>query len=117
MLGRLEMSVDDCIKAYSELMKTVFKDKASFMPVTVSGKIKPRFDSSKLKKAIEDVLVQRKIGEKELLNNKAPRGCRVSVALPPSVLCIKSSPYPSSSNSKFSLKIMLAGCKHFGGHS
>jgi hypothetical protein len=51
MLGRLKMSVDECISAYIELMKTIFEDKLNSLPVGRTGKIKSRFDQGKLKGA------------------------------------------------------------------
>lgn len=56
MLGRLEMDVDACITAYSELMEAVFEEKSSWLPVSLSGKVKARFDSAKLKSAVEDAI-------------------------------------------------------------
>ncbi|KAJ5597686.1 phospholipase patatin family protein [Penicillium hordei] len=44
MLGRLEMVVDECIMAYINLIKMIF------------GKIKSRFDASKLEGAINEVI-------------------------------------------------------------
>jgi hypothetical protein len=52
MLGRLEMDVDECIAAYSDLASAVFGKKLSRIPVNIKGEIKPRFDPAKLEIAI-----------------------------------------------------------------
>jgi hypothetical protein len=75
MLGRLEMDVDECITAYNELAEAVFGQKLSSFPFNVKGKVKARFDSTKLDKAICKV-VQRSASETELLNDGIERGCR-----------------------------------------
>lgn len=76
MLGRLEMDVDECIEAYSDLAAAVFSKKLSRLPVTINGKIKPRFDSTKLEEAIQKVVAQGGASNTELLNNGNERGCR-----------------------------------------
>jgi hypothetical protein len=53
MLGRLEMDVDECIAAYTGLMKTVFETKSSWFPASWTGNIKSRFDAAKLEGAIK----------------------------------------------------------------
>jgi hypothetical protein len=53
MLGRLEMDVDECIAAYTDLAADVFGDKLSRFPVNIKGGVKPRFDSAKLESAIK----------------------------------------------------------------
>lgn len=37
MLGRLEMDVDECISAYSDLAAAVFGEKLSSIPVKIKG--------------------------------------------------------------------------------
>ncbi|KAK5354371.1 hypothetical protein LTS03_011888, partial [Exophiala xenobiotica] len=56
MLGRLEMDVDECISAYNRLIKTVFEEKAHKTPLSWLGRVQSRFDSGKLKTAIEEDL-------------------------------------------------------------
>lgn len=75
MLGRLEMDVDECITAYSELAKVVFRQNLSSVPSNTEGKVKERFDSVKLEKAIREV-VQRASSETDLFNDGTERGCR-----------------------------------------
>jgi hypothetical protein len=76
MLGRLEMDVDECIVAYSDLAAAVFSEKLSRVPVTINGKIKPRFDTAKLGEAIRKVVAQNGASDTELLNDGNERGCR-----------------------------------------
>ena len=76
MLGRLEMGVDQCIAAYSDLAEAVFGKKVSSLPFNFQGKIKSRFDSSKLEAAVLKVIKDGGASEHELLNDGAKRGCR-----------------------------------------
>ncbi|KAF7164517.1 hypothetical protein CNMCM6106_001035 [Aspergillus hiratsukae] len=55
MLGRLEMDVDECIAAYTDLAADVFGEKLSRFPVNIKGGVKPRFDSARLESAIKKV--------------------------------------------------------------
>ena len=57
MLGRLRMSVEECIKAYNELSSQVFQRK-HYSPIKVSGKLKARFDGDTLKKAIQKIVAE-----------------------------------------------------------
>lgn len=77
MLGRLEMDVDECITAYVDLMRTVFENASNFLPFSFTGKIKPKFNSGKLRDAITKV-VERHDGSKTgLLNDGKEGGCKV----------------------------------------
>jgi hypothetical protein len=76
MLGRLEMDVDQCIAAYSDLAAAVFGEKLSRFPINIKGKVKARFDSAKLKSAIRKVVEQIGASETDLLNDGAERGCK-----------------------------------------
>jgi hypothetical protein len=76
MLGRLEMDVDECIAAYSDLAAAVFGEKLSHFPVNIKGKVKPRFDSAKLESAIRKAVAQSGASETDLLNDGTERGCR-----------------------------------------
>jgi hypothetical protein len=80
MLGRLEMDVDECIAAYSELMKTVFGKRSSKLPFSWTGKTKARFDSKKLKSAVEKAVTNNNASSTEFFDNGTARGCRVLVA-------------------------------------
>ena len=77
MLGRLEMGVDECISTYRKLMESVFGEKSSWSPICWTGGIKARFDSTRLKSAIEDVITHQGISKTDLLNDGQSRGCKV----------------------------------------
>lgn len=76
MLGRLEMDVDECIAAYSDLAEATFDETLNRIPVNMSEEIKPRFDSAKLESAIKEVVTQRGVSDIDLFNNEIERGCR-----------------------------------------
>jgi hypothetical protein len=76
MLGRLEMDVDECITAYSDLAAAVFSEKLSRFPVNIKGNVKPRFDLTKLESAIRKAVTQSGASETHLLNDGTERGCR-----------------------------------------
>lgn len=76
MLGRLEMDVEDCITAYSKLMEIVFEKQSSWLPVSLRGRVKARFDSEKLRVAIEEVVCGAKASTADLFNDGKDRGCR-----------------------------------------
>jgi hypothetical protein len=76
MLGRLEMDVDECITAYSELAAAVFGEKLSSIPVNIRGDVKARFDSAKLEAAIRKVIKNSGASEDDLFNDGTERGCR-----------------------------------------
>jgi hypothetical protein len=75
MLGRLEMDVDACIAAYSELMKAVFKERSSWLPVSRSGKVKARFNSAKLRSAVNDVVASSGASPTDAFNDCKDQEC------------------------------------------
>lgn len=77
MLGRLEMSVEECIVAYSKMMKQVFEKKASRSFLGILGGVKPRFSSKALEDAILQVLKERGIALNEKLENGTRPRCKV----------------------------------------
>ncbi len=77
MLGRLGMDVDECISAYAELITTIFDKKAHSSPANLKGQIQPRFDSEKLKVAIEAVITKCGASPTDHFNDGVERGCRV----------------------------------------
>lgn len=79
MLGRLEMSVDECIKTYTELSKDVFH-KTRRIPIGFKGDLKERYDSEALEQAVKKVLRNRGVDEDTQLKN--PQGTKVSVDQP-----------------------------------
>lgn len=78
MLGRLRMSVEECIAAYVELSSRVFQKK-HVMPVTVRGKVKARYSSEELQRAIEDVVEVQHLERDALLKDTSPQACKVFV--------------------------------------
>jgi calcium-independent phospholipase A2-gamma len=58
MLGRLEMSVDQCIEAYTGMMHVVFnpKDKKKLPFKISSGKVQPQYKTKYLEQAIKQVI-------------------------------------------------------------
>jgi hypothetical protein len=56
MLGRLRMSVEECITAYTKLMRRIFEKKENRSFMSVVGRVKPRFSSEALAEAIAEVL-------------------------------------------------------------
>jgi predicted acylesterase/phospholipase RssA len=80
MLGRLEMTVDECISAYRQLIKEVFERKESRSRMSVRGDIQAQFSSKTLETAVKRVLSSRKgISDGALLDDDQVRGCRVFV--------------------------------------
>ncbi|KAI1806932.1 FabD/lysophospholipase-like protein [Daldinia bambusicola] len=79
MLARLEMDVDECISVYNEVMKSIFKKKANWFPVSLTGKTKPRFKSAKLESAIKQAIIRRGSKETDLFNDGVGRKCKVFV--------------------------------------
>jgi hypothetical protein len=77
MLGRLEMSVDDCISAYIKLMEDVFGKKSRRLPVSWSLATKSKFDSAKLKDAIDKVITKSGALSTDNLDDGNARGCRM----------------------------------------
>jgi hypothetical protein len=64
MLSRLEIGVDKCITAYSNLVETVFGQKLSSLPFNFKGKVRSRFDSVKLEAAVLKVIKRSSITAK-----------------------------------------------------
>ncbi|KAI1615399.1 hypothetical protein EDD36DRAFT_462913 [Exophiala viscosa] len=77
MLGRLEMTIDECIEAYTSLADKVFQKKAPRMKIT--GKIRGQFDSKKLEDAIREVVEKRTTQKDTLLKSEADTACKVFV--------------------------------------
>ncbi|KAJ5801938.1 Acyl transferase/acyl hydrolase/lysophospholipase [Penicillium pulvis] len=79
MLGRLELDVDECIDAYSELMESVFGERISHIPVDWSFNIRAKFDSNRLKAAIEHVITKAGASPTDLMNDGVARRTRTFV--------------------------------------
>lgn len=77
MLGRLHMSVSECIESYQSLFEKVFTKRNH--RVSITGNIKGRFDSDGLEHAIKQLLSQRGMDPEELLKDSAESRCRTYV--------------------------------------
>ena len=60
MLGRLQMTVDECIDAYVLLSDRIFQKRRH--RVTIKGHVQGRFDSDELEKAIKEIVVKKRLG-------------------------------------------------------
>ena len=79
MLGRLRMSVADCITAYLSLSERVFRKTRH--RVTVKGQIQGRFDSEELARAVRGVVKQQGLQKNALLKDESSTACKVYVKL------------------------------------
>jgi hypothetical protein len=79
MLGRLEMDVDECVTLYNQLIKAVFEEKRHWTPFGWTGQVQSLFDSTKLKRAIDEVISSQGHSPTELFKDGKPRGCKVYV--------------------------------------
>ena len=75
MLGRLKMSVADCIDAYISLSDRVFRKTRH--RVTLRGKIQGRFDSDELERAVKEVVKGQGLQEDALLKDAPESSCKV----------------------------------------
>ena len=79
MLGRLEMSVDECIAVYEELMGSIFGKMAHWFPMSMSCHVNGRYDPQNVKSAIEKVLCKRSLPVDSVFNDGIERRCHVYV--------------------------------------
>ena len=79
MLGRLRMTVDECISAYTSLSDKVFEKKR--LRVKFKGKLQGRFDTAELERAVKQILVNRGYDEDELLKDSPDAPCKVYVCI------------------------------------
>jgi hypothetical protein len=78
MLGRLQMSVDDCISHYRTLSERVFGRRGN--PVTNNFKLVmgiSKFDAAELEAAIKEVIRQSGYDTEELLKELVNPKCKV----------------------------------------
>lgn len=78
MLGRLRMSVADCITAYLSLSDRVFRKTRH--RVTVKGQVQGRFDAEELVRAVREVIAKQSLQEDALLKDESATACKVYVA-------------------------------------
>jgi hypothetical protein len=75
MLGRLKMSIDECIGAYLSLSDRIFQKKRH--RVTVKGDIQGRFDSDELARAVQEVILAQGLPADTLLKDVSESACKV----------------------------------------
>ena len=75
MLGRLRMTVDDCINAYTSLSDKVFEKKSH--RVNIKGKLQGRFDAAELERAVKKILADRGFDENTLFKESPDVSCKV----------------------------------------
>ena len=75
MLGRLEMSVDECITAYTKLADEVFVKRGHRL--SLLGKVQARYDSVALASAINSVVAVAGFDDETLLWDPDPEACKV----------------------------------------
>lgn len=89
MLGRLKMSVCECISAFTKVLSEVLP-RRSRLPVDMRGRLKPRFETEILDNAIHNVLQDCHFDKDALLSEESPRSTPVTYglldSLPPHVL-------------------------------
>ena len=74
MLGRLRMTVDECIDAYTSLFDRVFEKKSH--RVKIRGELQGRFDAAELERSVKQILASRGLGEDALLKD-GDSSCKV----------------------------------------
>lgn len=76
MLGRLEMEVTDCMRAYEDLMEVVFRHKLS-SGYSSRANLKPMYSSDVLMAAIEEVIEGCGLEKAAKFNGETMNGCKV----------------------------------------
>ena len=76
MLGWLRMAVDECIDAYVSLSDRIFQKQRH--RVTIQGRVRGRFDSDELERAIKETVARRGLEEDALLKDAPDANCKVS---------------------------------------
>jgi hypothetical protein len=66
MLGRLRMSIDECINAYLLLSDQIFR---KIHYVTINGNIQGRFNAEELAQAVKEVVTAQELQEDTLLKD------------------------------------------------
>ncbi|SPO02369.1 uncharacterized protein DNG_05042 [Cephalotrichum gorgonifer] len=113
MLGRLQMTVDDCISAYASLSDEVFEKKTH--RVNLKGKLQGRFDANELERAIKKVLIDCKFKEDTLLRASPDAPCKVFVCATSKetgdTVCLTSYPSPRGAPHLFSTTKIWQACR------
>ena len=77
MLGRLQMTVDDCIEAYVSLFDRVTSKQKH--RATLEGIEQERFDSNEIEGAMKEIVERQGLKEDAFLKDSPDAKCRVSV--------------------------------------
>lgn len=80
MLGRLEMTVDECITGYTSMFEKIFEKRKHRLPVSLRrnfGNIQERFDSDILRRSIEEIVERQGSYETERFSTGGHKPCRV----------------------------------------
>ncbi|KAF2148358.1 FabD/lysophospholipase-like protein [Myriangium duriaei CBS 260.36] len=80
MLGRLEMSVDECIEQYLILQDKLFR-RSQHRPVTARSTVRPHYDHVALEQGVKDLLRSRGLAEDTLFRNTNEIPCKVFVCV------------------------------------
>jgi RecB family endonuclease NucS len=75
MLGRLRMSVPECIDAYISLSDRIFRKTRHRM--TMRGRVQGRFNAEELTQAVKEVVKQQGLQEDTLLKDAPEAQCKV----------------------------------------
>ncbi|KAI9893899.1 MAG: hypothetical protein M1814_005452 [Vezdaea aestivalis] len=68
MLGRLQMDIDSCIRAYMNMSETIFKKKSS-LPIDYRLRLRSRFDAKILEKCFKRIITSQGLEEDALLRD------------------------------------------------
>jgi hypothetical protein len=75
MLGRLRMTVDDCIDAYTSVSDRIFQRKKH--NATIRGRVQGRLDSREMEAALKEIIVKQGLEEDALLKDSPNAKCKV----------------------------------------
>jgi hypothetical protein len=75
MLGRLQMTIDECILAYTDMIDRIFQKQRH--RVNISGRVQGRFDTKELERAIKEIVTRSGLPEQSLLMAPDTAQCRV----------------------------------------
>jgi patatin-like phospholipase/acyl hydrolase len=81
MLGRLRMTVDECIDAYVSLSDNIFEKKC--YRVKINGQLQGRFDTAALERGIKKILRDGGFAEDALHRDSPDATCKVYVCIYP----------------------------------
>jgi hypothetical protein len=75
MLGRLQMSIDECTDAYVTLSEKIFQKQRH--RVDWRGRVKGRFDSEELERATKEIVMRQGLDNDALLKDSPDAKCKV----------------------------------------